>query len=116
MDLEKKEWELNYEYIICAANHYDDGIEHVHQPKNIKTGFVICGQRHHNCIYTFSLIYKELNEETYKIMNTEIQGFLTNTNRFVDRLEALEITKHNGRLLHGEPVNEKIGLYSENLY
>lgn len=35
------------EYIICAANHYDDGKKHPHTPKNIEQGFVICGRRHH---------------------------------------------------------------------
>ncbi len=28
------------EKILCAANYYDDGIERVHNPINIKTGFV----------------------------------------------------------------------------
>ena len=49
-------------------------------------------------------------------MNTEEQGFLTNTNRFVSRLEALEIARKANQLKPDEPINEHIGLYSENLY
>ena len=71
------------EYIMCSAIHFDDGKEHVHQPVNIKSGFVICGRRHHNCFYTASLI----GQEVKKFKQT--QGFLTNTNRFVDRHEGL---------------------------
>jgi hypothetical protein len=37
------------EWILCAAILVEDGEEHLHQPRNIKTGFVICGRRHHNC-------------------------------------------------------------------
>jgi len=30
--------------ILCAANHYDDGKEHTHMPRNISSGFVVCGE------------------------------------------------------------------------
>lgn len=80
------------EYILCAANHYNDGQLHVHQPINIEIGFAVCGRRHHNCITTFAQIvgfpYTQLG---HQIHNTEIQGFLTNTNRFVTRKEAYQI-------------------------
>lgn len=99
------------EYIICAANHYDDGSEQVHKPKNIKTGFVICGHRHHNCIDIFAKIVGfPYSEEAFKILRTEEQGFLTNTNRFVDREEAGEIafaagqTKELIKRLHSEDL------------
>ena len=105
------------EYILCAANHYDDGIEHVHQPKNIKTGFVICGQRHHNCIYTFSLIQKDVNrEDTVKLMRSEVQGFLTNTNRFVNRKSAELIAVDAGQVVKENLHHQLIGLFSEDLY
>lgn len=104
------------EYIVCAANHYDDGIEHVHQPFNIKTGFVICGQRHHNCVYIFSLIVKDFpREKTVQLMRAENDGFLTSKNRFVDRHEALIIAKAANQL-NNEYLNERIGLHSENIY
>ena len=107
----------NKEYILCAANHYDDGKKHVFKPRNIESGFVVCGRRHHNCISTFAQIVGfPYTEDGLGIMRTEIQGFLTNLDRFVDRLEALEIARNANQLLPDEGVNEKIGLFSENLY
>lgn len=48
------------ERILCAAVHYDDGKEYVHQPINITSGYVVCGHRHHNCKPNPSiLIYME---------------------------------------------------------
>lgn len=35
------------EYILCAATWFDDGKKYQHQPKNIKTGLVLCGFGHH---------------------------------------------------------------------
>lgn len=105
------------EYILCAANYYDDGKEHAHTCKNIKTGFVICGRRHHNCISTFALMVGfPYDEYGLKLSNTEDQGFITNTDRFVTRLQALEIAKNANQLKPDENVNERLGLFSENLY
>lgn len=110
--LDKKANSKNKEYILCAANHYDDGKEHVHQPKNIKTGFVTCGRRHHNCISTYALIVGfPYDENGIKLMNTEEQGFLTNENRFVSREEAGRIAFAAGQT---EELIEK--LHSEDLY
>lgn len=107
---------MDKEYILCAANHYDDGIEHHGMPKNIKTGFVICGRRHHNCIAMFALMVGfPYDENGLKLMNTEEQGFLTNTDRFVDRKEALEIAEAANQLLPDERISG-VGLLSENLY
>lgn len=104
------------EFILCAANHYDDGVEDVHTCTNIKTGFVICGRRHHNCISTFAkMVGFPYDENGLKLMRTEEQGFITNTNRWVDRLEALKIAKEAGQLIHGYG-NEQLGLFSEDLY
>ena len=104
------------EFILCAANYYDDGIEHTHSCKNIKTGFVICGRRHHNCIDIFSKVVGfPYDERGLQLMRKEQQGFITNTNRWVNRLEALEIAKNANQLIT-DKVNEKIGLFSEDLY
>lgn len=110
---------MDKEYILCAANRYDDDIKHEHQPKGITTGFVICGRRHHNCITTFAQIvgfpYSELG---LRIHNTEVQGFLTNTDRFVSRKEAYKIS-FNANQIHGpnKCISENsIGLTSEDLY
>jgi hypothetical protein len=105
------------EYILCACNHYDDGINHINQPVNIKTGFVTCGRSHHNCIATFALIQKDINrEETVKLMNNETQGFITNLDRFVDRLEALAIAQKADQIKGDQYIHDRIGLFSENLY
>jgi len=42
------------EYVICAANHFNDGKQYEHQPKNIKQGFIVTGRRHHNCFFIAS--------------------------------------------------------------
>jgi hypothetical protein len=104
------------EYILCAANHYNDGIENDHSCKNIKTGFIICGRRHHNCISIFAkMVGFPYDEKGLELMRTEKQGFITNTDRWVDRLEALKIAKESNQLITGEG-NEKLGLFSEDLY
>lgn len=104
------------EFILCAANHYDDGVKNVHSCKNIKTGFVICGRRHHNCIAIFAKMFGfPYDESAQKLMNTERQGFITNTDRWVDRIEALKIAKEAGQIITGEG-NPLLGLFSEDLY
>ena len=107
------------EYILSAANYYDDDKKHDHQPKNISIGFVICGRRHHNCIGTFVLISGfPYSDYWQKIHNTEIQGFITNTNRFVDRKEAYQIAFNANQIVGPNKgySSNKIGLISEDLY
>ncbi len=118
LDLETEKIVLK-EYILCAANLYNDGKKHEHQPININRGFVVCGRRHHNCISTFAQIvgfpYSELGQ---RIQNTEEQGFLTNTNRFVTRKEAYKIAFESDQIKgpnQGYSENS-IGLTSEDLY
>ena len=107
------------EYILSAANYYNDNEKHHHQPKNIEVGYVVCGRRHHNCIQTFKLIMKDINRpETVEQMKTEIQGFITNTNRFVDRKEAYDIAFEYDQIIGPNKGYSKnsIGLTSEDLY
>jgi len=107
------------EFIICAANRYDDGQKHGHQPINITHGFVVCGRRHHNCISTFAQIVGfPYSEEGHRIHRTEVQGFLTNTNRFVTRQQAYKIAFEADQIIgpnKGCPTNS-IGLTIEDLY
>ena len=107
------------EFILASACWYDDGQEHVHQPTNIKIGYITAGQRHHNCIGTFAQIAKfPYDAKALKIMRTEVQGFLTNKNRFVDRKEAYKIAFDADQIIgpnKGDPENS-IGLTSEDLY
>lgn len=107
---------MKKEFIICAACFYDDGIKYGNQPDNIEIGYVIAGRRHNNCIGMFAKIYGfPYNPEAKKIYSTEIQGFLTNTNRFVNRQEALIIATEANQLILGEG-NKNFGLFSEDLY
>jgi hypothetical protein len=107
------------ERIICAANYYIDNSTHVHNPKNIKVGFITCGRRHCNCIQTFAQIVGfPYSETSLEIMKTEIQGFLTTKNRFVDRKEAYKIAFEADQIIgpnKGYSENS-IGLTSEDLY
>jgi hypothetical protein len=102
---------MDNEYIICAAIWFQDGNKHEHQPVNIETGFVVCGRRHHNCYIIVSII----RNESYKVSEygKNIQGFLTNKNRFVDRKEAMTIA-----LEANQVINPYAGynLFSEDIY
>jgi hypothetical protein len=73
------------EYILCAAIHYDDGKGWLHQPKNILTGYVVCGRRHHNAI----MLHYGLTGKPTEPNN--IQGFVTSKDRFVNRIEGYQI-------------------------
>ena len=96
------------EYILCSAIWFDDGKEYEHPPKNIKTGLVVCGRRHHNC---FNIVYHLVGAKNIRHYEKEIQGFLTNTNRFVTREEAAIIALKAGQIT--EPTNR---LFSEDLW
>jgi hypothetical protein len=105
-------------YIICSAIWFNDGKKHNHQPKNIKSGFVIAGRRHHNCYSSFQSIGKSLGYDKTLIVKKgvtleerETQGFLTNTDLFVDRNRAGKIA-----FLANQTKELKTRLFSEDLY
>ena len=112
------------EYILCASIHFDDGKEHSHQPKNIETGFVVCGRRHHNCYTSLQAIAETLgiaDEKALKLIERagrDVQGFITNHDRHVDRKEAYLIAKEANQILYGAGMTDKENqiLISENLY
>lgn len=107
---------MDKEFILCAANHYNDGSTETHTCSNIKEGYVVCGRRHHNCIsINAKILGFPYSEEALKIVRTEEQGFITNTNRFVTRLEALDIARNANQIITGEG-NSSLGLFSEDLY
>jgi hypothetical protein len=99
------------EYILCAAIWYDHllDLEYSHQPKNINTGFVICGHRHHNCIAIRDLLGPD---------RIHVQGFLTNENRFVNRTLAYKIALAANQIMPESLADAglKKQLYSEHLY
>lgn len=81
------------EYVMAAANYYNDGKDHMLQPYNIDKGFIIAGWRH-GCV---GMSYMAANKEAVNWDNC-IQGFLTTKNRFLTREEAYELVKNTGQL------------------
>lgn len=103
------------EFILCAAILYDDGKEHPHQPKNIESGIVICGRRHHNCYATLSSLLGNIDGKL--LVGREGQGFVTSRDRYVDRFEAFKIAKLNNQIYHHCFDDDEEGiLTSEDLY
>lgn len=107
------------ERILCAAIWYKDvelkrDIPQV-RPKNVDRGIVVLGYRHGQCIWTMAcLTGLRTVDNGEDAAGDHEQGFLTSTNRFVERTEALAIAKSSNQLLAGEHVYNE--LYSENLY
>ena len=102
-------------YITCAAIWYKDLPTSSFRPKNVDKGVVVCGHRHHNCIdivKTIGGLRSVVNGPDS--VGEMIEGFLTSDNRFVDRMESMEIAQSQNQVkqLH----NPKIGLFSEDLY
>lgn len=100
---------MSKEYILCSAIYFNDGNKHIHQPKNIDIGFVVCGRRHHNCFATFKAMGLTKPERVERM--DEVQGFITNTDRFVDREEGGKIAFESG-----QTTELKKSLFSEDLY
>lgn len=94
-------------FIICSAIHYDDGKEYVHQPFNIKTGYIVAGRRHHNCVTTHAYLTKLKGN----FHNGTTQGFLLNTGAFVNREAAAIIAFESGQI-----KTPKERLFSEDIY
>jgi len=95
------------EYVMCAANYIDDGIDYSFKPYNINTGRVFSGHRHPQIF--------ELTRELYPydiFGRLTTQGFLTTKNRFLTRKEALILVKENGQLknniIGGELTSEDL--------
>ena len=82
------------EYILCAAIWYkdlplikNDIPSGLLRPINCEMGIVFCGHRHCHCLYQMVAITGKRQCE----VGEEVQGFLTSSNRFVDRKEAAKI-------------------------
>lgn len=98
------------ESIICSAIWYKDLSTPVYGPKNVDKGIVFCGHRHPHCLHQMvSMTGKRQCE-----VGEEVQGFLTNTNRFVDREEGAKIALECKQITHLNYSNKT--LYSEDLY
>lgn len=106
------------ERILCAAIWYRDlelkvDIPDNRNPYNINEGAVICGHRHPHCMWTMCALTGLSSPECGR----NIQGFLTNCNRFVTRTEAAEIGWIAGQL-RDKPYRdgEWLEVYSEDFY
>jgi hypothetical protein len=98
------------EKVLCAAIHLDDGMVYTHQPTNIKTGFVVAGLRHHNCGYTVYALTGDLKK---RLQYRQKQGFLTTSNRFLNRNEAYILAYSVGQIAN---LYRRKELASEDLY
>lgn len=105
------------ELVLTAAIWYKDLETMNFLPKNIEKGIVISGYRHAHCI---SVLKTLAGLRTVKFgpdsVGETIQGFIKNKDRFVDRLEAMEIAIKSGQVKKEELQNKRIGLFSEDLY
>jgi len=97
------------EHILCSAIHCDDKSTHIHQPRNISTGFVICGRRHHNCYATLSLFGFDRHS------GKAVEGFLTSHDRFLNRDHALGLALECGQIKSREDLIASV-LTSEDLW
>lgn len=118
------------EYIACSAIHYDNGIKYTFMSSyGVKSGFVLGGLRHPFIMSVlpenvyFSMVedrQRELNSELEWNKNLEkhevTQGFITSYGRFVNRKEAMEIALACGQVKKEELGNERIGLFSEDIF
>jgi len=93
-------------YIICSAIHFLNTKKYLHQPKNIDTGIVIAGRRHHNVFTNMAALGID-----WKQFDKQIQGFLTNDDRFVNREEGGRIAYEAKQI--DKPTKR---LFSEDLY
>lgn len=84
------------ETIICAATHFDDGIEYPQQPTGVTTGRVYMGINH---AMIFQLVGHSVAERIAMGLIEKEQGFVTSLARFVDRKEALRIATEANQII-----------------
>ncbi len=95
------------EYIYCAATWFKQQPTAHYLPGNIKTGVVIGGLNHTMILYIANALLGNRQCE----QGEQETGFLTSTNRFVDRKEAMIIAKGQDQL--NASYNGDTNLYSE---
>lgn len=98
------------ETIICSAIWYKELPTPHYRPVNVDVGIVFCGHRHPHCLHQMVAMTGKRQCE----VGEEIQGFLTNTNRFVDRYEGAKIALACGQIQ--ELKYSRKTMYSEDLY
>lgn len=106
------------ERISCSAIWYKDLVlpHKVRNPTNIDKGVVVLGHRHGDIIRNvYNLLGLRSVERGENSIGAYEQGFLTNTDRFVDRKEAAQIAMKKNQILDLSRFNEN-HLYSEDLW
>lgn len=79
-------------------------------PKDSKYPQIVCGKRYCDC---FEWMFKHQVEYD---KTTQIQGFLTEDNRFVDRYEAMDIAFEEKQLLNRGDYKIGKPLFSEDVW
>ena len=88
------------EFIVCAAIWFDDGLKYEHQPKNIQSGIVVSGRRHHNCYGTLAAMGLQGKYFRKFDIGRKGQGFITSKDRFLSREDAFLIAQKQGQIFH----------------
>lgn len=102
------------ERIYCAAIWYKDMPTPKYKPVNIDLGLVVEGHRHADIIRTMvNLLGKRTCTNGEDCAGESEQGFVTNKNRFVNRVEAMKIARDANQIIAETTFNE---LYSEDIY
>ena len=85
-----------------------------HNPIMIESGLVVVGLSHTDVIRTMvNLLGKRTCTNGEDCAGDSVQGFVTNTRRFVDRYEGMKIAREANQII-SDTAFEK--LYSEDLY
>lgn len=79
-------------------------------PEDSEYPQIVCGKRHCDC---FEWMF---NHRVKYDKNTHEQGFLTNTNQFVDRYEAMNMALDWGQVSAEDGYENGQQLYSEDLW
>lgn len=97
------------EYILCAAILRNELSEHIPIYNENKQDLTKCelGFRHADILFKFKGVVQK---------RPDAQGFFTSFGRFVNRKEAMEIAITSGQVQKENLYNERIGLFSEDLY
>lgn len=108
---------MKSEYVTCSAIWYKDLPSQTFLPKNVDRGIVVCGHRHSNCIDIMKCLanLRSVKNGSESVGEYE-QGFMTSKNRFVNRIEAMEIAINTEQVKEENLCNPLIGLFSEDLY
>lgn len=111
-ELKRRRKLVKQEYLLCSAIWYKEFVTQKSLPKNCNKGIVICGWRHGNIIHSvLALTGKRTVTYGENSVGEHEQGFLTNENRFVDRVEAGKVAFKSKQIKY-----EKKYLFSEDVW